>query len=384
MIMWAETTKDGKTKFREQYKDPLTGKYKKVSVTLDRNTNQTRRKAQIALEQKIQDKLDKILDGTIKEGVTLKQLKDEWFESYKNQVSHSTRYHANLQAKSILKLFGEDTLVSKITSNLISAKFNEFLYGANPHSNDMTKKTFWKLKQMLEYAVIHEYVKENVTKRAVINWRNDRKAPTAITDKYLTDDEYRQIINYARKLNPDFADLFEWLYLTGMRCGEAVSLIPSDFKEENGRYFVTVSSTLNEVGIKTNTAQRSNAPKTRSSYRTISLPERAVEIYKERLAKMHHQFVFTNEHAFNKNKTLTVKSADAFLLKARKELGINKPASTHIFRHTHVSKLAELGIPLYIIQRRVGHVDSDVTKQVYLHITKKASLEADQKIDKLK
>ena len=48
--MWAETTKDGKVKFREQYKDPLTGKYKKVSVTYDKNTNQTRRRAQIALE----------------------------------------------------------------------------------------------------------------------------------------------------------------------------------------------------------------------------------------------------------------------------------------------------------------------------------------------
>ena len=43
--MWAETTKDGKVKFREQYKDPLTGKYKKVSVTYDKNTNQTRRRA---------------------------------------------------------------------------------------------------------------------------------------------------------------------------------------------------------------------------------------------------------------------------------------------------------------------------------------------------
>lgn len=34
--MWAEETKDGKTKFREQYKDPLTGKYRKVSVTYDK------------------------------------------------------------------------------------------------------------------------------------------------------------------------------------------------------------------------------------------------------------------------------------------------------------------------------------------------------------
>lgn len=62
--MWAETTKDGKVKFREQYKDPLTGKYKKVSVTYDKNTNQTRRKAQIALEQKIQSKLRNIQDGS--------------------------------------------------------------------------------------------------------------------------------------------------------------------------------------------------------------------------------------------------------------------------------------------------------------------------------
>ncbi|MCH5384296.1 hypothetical protein DKZ23_07875 [Limosilactobacillus reuteri] len=64
--MWAETTKDGRIKFREQYKDPLTGKYKKVSVTFDKNTNTTHRKAQIALESKIQHKLRHVDDGTIK------------------------------------------------------------------------------------------------------------------------------------------------------------------------------------------------------------------------------------------------------------------------------------------------------------------------------
>lgn len=69
--MWAEETKDGKTKFREQYKDPLTGKYREVSVTYDKNTNQTRRKAQIALERKIEYKLQHIQDGTIKQDVTL-------------------------------------------------------------------------------------------------------------------------------------------------------------------------------------------------------------------------------------------------------------------------------------------------------------------------
>ena len=80
--MWSETTKDGKTKFREQYKDPLTGKYKKVSVTYDKNTNQTRRRAQIALEQKIQSKLRNIQDGNIKKNVTLGEVIKEWEPVY--------------------------------------------------------------------------------------------------------------------------------------------------------------------------------------------------------------------------------------------------------------------------------------------------------------
>lgn len=90
--MWAETTKDGKAKFREQYKDPLTGKYKKVSVTYDKNTNQTRRRAQIALEQKIQSKLRHIQDGNIKKDVTLGEVIREWEPVYKKQVLSGTYY----------------------------------------------------------------------------------------------------------------------------------------------------------------------------------------------------------------------------------------------------------------------------------------------------
>ena len=57
--MWAEPTKEGNVKFREEYKDPLTGKFIKVSATFDKNTNSTRRKAQILLDPKCQFKLEK-------------------------------------------------------------------------------------------------------------------------------------------------------------------------------------------------------------------------------------------------------------------------------------------------------------------------------------
>ncbi|WP_430521889.1 tyrosine-type recombinase/integrase [Limosilactobacillus vaginalis] len=56
----------------------------------------------------------------------------------------------------------------------------------------------------------------------------------------------------------------------------------------------------------------------------------------------------------------------------KNKLGLHKILSSHTFRHTHVSKLAEMGVPLYIIQKRLGHSDSEITSRVYLHVTKKA------------
>ena len=38
--MWVEELSNGKFRYAERYLDPLTGKQKKVSVTLDKNTKQ--------------------------------------------------------------------------------------------------------------------------------------------------------------------------------------------------------------------------------------------------------------------------------------------------------------------------------------------------------
>ena len=55
--MWVEESKNGKFKFCERYEDYLTGKTKRVSVTMDKNTSQSRKTAQKTLELKIQQSL---------------------------------------------------------------------------------------------------------------------------------------------------------------------------------------------------------------------------------------------------------------------------------------------------------------------------------------
>ena len=71
------------------------------------------------------------------------------------------------------------------------------------------------------------------------------------------------------------------------------------------------------------------------------------------------------------------------LRRAKEKFKINKKVDCHIFRHTHISKLAELGIPLYVIQDHVGHADDKTTNLIYLHVTKKAQQKLDSQLDKL-
>ncbi|MBO5389282.1 MAG: tyrosine-type recombinase/integrase, partial [Lachnospiraceae bacterium] len=47
-----------------------------------------------------------------------------------------------------------------------------------------------------------------------------------------------------------------------------------------------------------------------------------------------------------------------------------KKVTPHILRHTHASLLMSQGVNIDTISRRLGHEDSKITKEIYLHVTK--------------
>lgn len=371
MIMWAEETKDGKTKFREQYKDPLTGKYRKVSVTYDKNTNQTRRKAQIALERKIEYKLQHIQDGIIKQGVTLGQTIEEWEPIYKKQVLSGTFYSWMSYKKQIKSRIGYDTLINKITPKYLINLFENMLYKEDYDKNFVVQLKA-KLNHIFKYAYQHDYVTSIPTANLQINWPR-RKTTNTIEEKFLEDDELEQVLNYLRNecLSPfrqTYASICEWQSLTGMRFGEASTIQIKNIHKDNGQYLADIHGTLVYHGLTINEQYKSPLTKTESSYRTILLPDRAVEIYNAfSKNKRKNDFLFTV-----KNHVVSLDALNNQLIICKKKLGLHKILSSHTFRHTHVSKLAEMGVPLYIIQKRLGHSDSEITSRVYLHVTKKA------------
>ena len=58
----------------------------------------------------------------------------------------------------------------------------------------------------------------------------------------------------------------------------------------------------------------------------------------------------------------------------------DKRITSHIFRHTHISLLAELNTPLKAIMQRVGHNDPNTTLSIYTHVTNKMKSELVNKL----
>ena len=46
-----------------------------------------------------------------------------------------------------------------------------------------------------------------------------------------------------------------------------------------------------------------------------------------------------------------------------------KHISAHIFRHTHITMLAAMGVPLKAIMKRVGHNKPATTLEIYTHVS---------------
>ena len=70
-------------------------------------------------------------------------------------------------------------------------------------------------------------------------------------------------------------------------------------------------------------------------------------------------------------------------LKSTADRVLHKHVTPHVLRHTHTSLLAEQGIPLDTISRRLGHTDSALTLQIYTHITEKRKQKDNEALSKV-
>lgn len=366
--MWIEPTATGKYKYVERYEDYRSGKLKRVSVTFDNKTRETQKKAKLILEEKIAKKLNEQKLSIV--DMNLFTALDEWLEVYEQQVEDTTYDQAKQFKVKLTAYFPQDTLITRLTITDWNNFLHDLAYDKNL-ANGTVKIHKNKLNVFIRYCIQKGYVEEIPTNK--IKFQLKKEENSNIEEKFLEDNEYEKVIA-AFNNNKRFKLLFEWQYLTGMRIGEVLALRKSDIHITPDRTYASVTGTYSNVSKK-----RKERTKTKSSKREVDLPPKAVEVYHQvsKLSKVDFLFVTRSQTVH------TIQSLEQALKLRKEKIEFTKQLTTHIFRHTHISKLAELGVPLNVIKDRVGHESSDITERIYLHVTRNMKRDMVSKLDKL-
>ena len=379
--MWMEELPNGKFKFFERYKDPYTEKLKKVSVTMEKKTPQARNQAAILLQEKINQKLGEKQHSV--SNITFEKLYEEFEENWKHGVKNSTVYASKNVKKEILKQIEGDYLVRNIDRRLLQKVIDQLLQDGRSHN--YVSKIKFKLNQIMKFAVRMNYIDTNEMlfveiPRKVITTEDLRKKNT----KYLDQKEFKLFIqNLKEEALCDYRitkyiRIAKVLFLTGMRYGELAAL---NYKED-------IDFSKKTIHIKHTYDFRQKertTPKTIKSDRVITAPQKVLDIIKEQIIEnatngFDTDFIFIN----TLGEPITNVRVIAALKRHGQKIGIDKNITTHMFRHSHISLLAELGIPLTAIMDRVGHSDSKTTLEIYSHVTQKMVSDISSKLDKIK
>lgn len=367
--MWIEETKNGKYKAVERYTDYITGKTKKISVTMEKNTAQSRKVAQNVLDERIR----RANEATTNENIRLCELVDKYREDQRLTVKMST-YQTNYHAcNTLVDILGRSTLVGRMTAQYVRGQLLATKKGPGTLNRQLTR-----FKALIRWGYHNDYV-EDISFIDKLEPFKDAPHKIKIQDKYLESGELKTLIDGMSVTV--WGLLTEFLALSGLRVGEAVALEKSDIDYDAKYIHVTKTyDCANKV---------STAPKTATSIRDVFMQDELVSVCRKINALMLRQKImcgYSKTPLFLASKNGQHISYCAYnkYLKDWSHKTIGRAITVHALRHTHASLLMEHGVSVDSISRRLGHDSSQITREIYLHVTEKLKGKDNEQIAQVK
>lgn len=367
--------------------DPVTGKRKQVA-----RRGKTKKEAKERIEKYLRSIQDYGIDENLAKKITFEKIAQEWLKSY--EMEGKKKNSIRIRKREIKTLNG---YMAKKPIGMISHNFYQsVIYELSKKLERTTVQGINTCAGMIfRFAKKNNLLRDSPNADVVIPKKRksvDEVRYDKVADKYLEHEELQEFFDVLLKhgLKHD-KERFYVLAFSGMRSGELCALKKQDldFKENTIDINKTIYNEKNNMK-----EYELTPPKTEGSIRVVTMDKPIMEMLKRVVRsndehKMQYRTILDDYHDedFLFSRPNGYPFAQKNLLVRMNRLmdktNIKKHATPHIFRHTHISMLAEAGVDLPTIMQRVGHEDIDTTMQIYTHVTNKMKKDATTKIENL-
>ncbi|MGX6979130.1 tyrosine-type recombinase/integrase [Vagococcus elongatus] len=312
--------------------------------------------------------------------ITFQELYDDWLLQHRKSVKPSTvATNRRFIEGHVIPKFGKLKL-DKITVAYCQKCVNEW--------HDKYKQYHYIRRataQVMSYGVSMELMDSNPMKKTILPRRKEQEKKPNFYNK----DQLKDFLQFVETLdNYRYLAFFRLLAITGMRKSEALALYVSDIDSFNKT--ITIGKT---IAIDEHDQIILQTPKTRSSYRTISLDDETLKIMRRWINIMQQDFLKLGINTSKKKQLLFPNLSNNlyypqvandwldWIYKKAKESGHDFEVITpHGFRHTACSLMFESGATINEVQKRLGHKDVKTTMNIYSHVTPQQAENTSQKL----
>lgn len=367
------TNAEGKPKFKTFTSKKRTVVAKKLA---DYIANKKEREPEYACNQTVQKWLNNWFDSYVS-----KNVKESTRVSYETIIKrHLIPCIGNIKLKELKKVDIEDMYRDLLVNGRVSEK--------GGLSIKSIKNVAAVLHKALDEAMKHEYIIKNPADIAnVPTLRSEHATKKEI--EVLTKQEQKALMDVCG--DDVYGVAIKTTFFTGVRLGELLGLKWSDL-DYNAKT-IRISRQVNrlkdyspDAKAKTRLGIQEDT-KTKSSNRTISLPDSLLELlkkYQERQSlekqkwgKSYYDFdmIFAREDGYYIDPATFRKHYQ----KKLKEAGLHH-YSFHALRHTFATRALEAGVAVKVVSQILGHSSVQITMDTYSHVLPELQKESMNKI----
>lgn len=361
--MWI-TEKHKNLYYQERVKDKA-GKTHIVAVQIHDRSKAAKKEAQEKLREKVEQ-------FGASDHLTLSMVAEIYNKEQLATLRPSTCARNSCTLRTIIGILG-DMEMDKLTAGYIRAKII-----ATGKSAGTINQYIKRFKGFLRWAYQYDYLKTSDVYEK-LSYLKDTPHRMKIQDKFLEPEDLRALLDHMDV--PRWRLLTEFLALSGLRIGEAIALDRDDITGDYIRVYKTAMiNHEHEIGdAKTLSSVRDVyiQPELRACLKQIDI---AMEDQKNamELPSTDDRPLFLGLNG----ERIHYKAYQKYL-KERSIAVLGRAISPHALRHTHTSILAAQGVPFDVIARRLGHENSQITRDIYFHITRGLKLSDASKINKV-